>query len=146
MNNSITRLFLPAIILWSMLSCTNKDEIIITAFKEFPEEIKGCACYFSRTKEELYKGSYIFTDDNSEFGFISINGKMTKLDLVGYEEKDEKHWIKIFSNSQYEITVVSQQKWQVDQMWHQTSVITIKDKKGKIVTESIHAFGECGGC
>ena len=130
----------------SMMSCTDKKTVIINTFKDFPEEIQGCACYFSKTKEDLYKGVYVFTDNNDDLGFIKINGKMEMLDLTGFDQKDDTHWTKVFTNSEYEITVVSEQLWQVDQIWHQKSVLTIKDKKGKLVTESIHVFGECGGC
>jgi uncharacterized membrane protein YfhO len=129
-----------------MLSCTNKNEIVIDSFKEFPEEIQSCACYFSRTKDDLYNGKYIFTDNDNDIGFISINDKMLKLELVGYDEISNTHWVKVFKNKEYQITVDSEQNWQVDQIWHQRAVITIKDNKGKLVIGSEHVFGECGGC
>jgi len=144
MKNCLMKIFLLGIMLFSLVSCTNK--IVIDIFTKFPDEIQGCACYFARTKEDLYKGNYIFTDNHEDLGFISINGTMVKLDLISYTDISEGKWVKVFTNKEYEITVNSEQIWQVDQIWHQKAVITIKDNKGNLVSESEHVFGECGGC
>lgn len=115
---------------------------IVENFTEFPDEIDGCACYYARTKDNLYRGNYVYTDNHSDLAFMKINGRMEPFMLLKKTEVSSKHWIKVFSNSSYTITVDSEQNWQVDQVWHQNATITVKNKKGQELVE--YMYGECG--
>ena len=84
---------LPAFIIFLLSSCkyeplrtgddsTSAKEIALDSFSEFPPEIDGCACYFSDSEEEFKKSTYIYTDDYGKNAFVSINGVMTKFELI----------------------------------------------------------------
>jgi hypothetical protein len=44
----------------------------------FPNEIDGCSCCFSKTQEEYKKKMYVFVNDFAVFAFV----KIVKIDTV----------------------------------------------------------------
>lgn len=135
---------LCALFLLSMLlnSCGSEKEIIIDRFTDFPEEIDGCACYFSADKNDFVKGSYIYADNYHDHAYVSIDGKMQLFTLVKQTEVTESYWMKVYTNSEYEVTVEAETLWQADETWLQKGEISIKSRNGKKIKETI--YGECG--
>lgn len=125
-----------------LISCAGEKELVIDRFTEFPDEIDGCACYYSANKKDFVNGSYIYADNHQDHAYISINGKMQLFTLIKHTDVAEGYWIKIYANNEYEVTVDSEELWQVDQTWLQKGNISIKTKDGKKITETI--YGECG--
>ena len=125
-----------------VIACGKEKEITINHFKDFPDEINGCACYFSADKDDFIKGSYIYADNYGDTAFISINGVMTKFMLTKQTDVTEGYWIKVYNNDEYEVTVDSEEVWQVNQTWLQKGRMTVRSKKGATTTENI--YGECG--
>lgn len=125
-----------------LISCGSEKEIVIDRFTDFPEEIDGCACYFSADKNDFVKGNYIYADNYHDHAYISINGKMQLFTLVKQTEVTESYWIKVYTNSEYEVTVEAETLWQVDETWLQKGGISIKARNGKKIKETI--YGECG--
>jgi hypothetical protein len=123
-------------------SCGSEKEIIIDRFTDFPEEIDGCACYFSADKNDFVKGSYIYADNYHDHAYVSIDGKMQLFTLVKQTEVTESYWMKVYTNSEYEVTVEAETLWQADETWLQKGEISIKSRNGKKIKETI--YGECG--
>jgi uncharacterized protein YxeA len=125
-----------------LISCSSEKEIVIDPFSDFPEEIDGCACYFSADKNDFVKGSYIYADNYHDHAYVSINGKMQLFTLVKQTEVTESYWVKVYTNSEYEVTVEAETLWQADETWLQKGEISIKTRNGKKIKETI--YGECG--
>lgn len=132
-------LFLLSIL---VISCAEEKEIVIDHFKDFPEEIDGCACYFSANKKDFINGSYIYADTYHNHAYISINGQMRQFKLKSFTDIAEGYWVKIYANEEYEITLDSEEVLQVDETWQQKGTISIKSRDGKTIKETI--YGECG--
>ena len=139
MKKILCALFLLSILL---ISCGSEKEIVIDRFTDFPEEIDGCACYFSADKNDFVKGSYIYADNYHDHAYVSIDGKMQLFTLVKQTEVTESYWMKVYTNSEYEVTVEAETLWQVDETWLQKGEISIKSRNGKKIKETI--YGECG--
>jgi hypothetical protein len=135
-------IFVPAMVSALLISCAEEKEITVDRFSEFPEEINGCACYFSANNKDFIKGSYIYADTYHDHAYISINGKMMQFKLKSYTDVAEGYWIKIYTNDEYEVTIDSEEVLQVDETWQQKGTMSIKSKKGTIIKETI--YGECG--
>ena len=141
MKKGISGLVLIAILL-SGIACSEEKEIVIDHFEDFPDEINGCACYFSTNKNDFIKGSYIYADNYQDSAYISINGEMAKFTLTKQTDVTEGYWIKVYSNDDYEVTIDSEEIWQANQTYLQKGRMTVKSKKGVTITENI--YGECG--
>lgn len=125
-----------------LISCADEKAITLDRFSDFPEEIDGCACYFSANKEDFIEGNYIYADTYHENAYISINGKMIQFTLKSYTDIKENYWVKRYTNEKYEVTLESKEIWRVDETWQQKGTMTIKSKDGKTIKETI--YGECG--
>ncbi|MHA3789359.1 hypothetical protein ACX0HA_14205 [Flavobacterium hauense] len=139
MKKIFSALFLLSIL---VISCAEEKAITVDRFKDFPEEIDGCACYFSANKEDFINGSYIYADTYHDHAYISINGQMMQFKLKSYTDVTEGYWVKIYTNDDYEVTLDSEEVLQVDETWQQKGTMSIKSKDGKSVKETI--YGECG--
>ncbi|MBQ5532023.1 MAG: hypothetical protein IIU04_00585 [Bacteroidales bacterium] len=51
--------------------------IQMSSFTDIPDEIDGCACYFSVSQEDLKNGVYIFVNDFASLAFVKIINKTT---------------------------------------------------------------------
>ena len=134
--------FVVVTILLSAISCSSEKEIGIDRFNDFPDEINGCACYYSANKTDFIKGSYIYADNYQEHAYVSVNGKMMLFTLLSTTDVSEGYWVKTYSNSEYVLTVDSFEVWQVNQTWLQKGIMTLTSKDGKTIKETI--YGECG--
>lgn len=63
-----------------MDSMKDLPEFTLTSFSDFPEEIEGCSCYFSMTKNAFGDQQYIYAG--------------TSLDSIGYIKK-QGDWVKL---------------------------------------------------
>lgn len=135
-------LFAPVLLSILLFSCGTEKEFIIDRFKDFPEEIDGCACYFSANKEDFIKGEYIYADTYHDHAYISINGKMMQFKLKSYTDAAEGYWVRVYTNDDYEVTVDSEEVLQKNSTWLQKGRIAVKSKGKTIIKETI--YGECG--
>lgn len=135
-------LFALAIPVLFLTSCAAEKETTLDRFKDFPEEIDGCVCYFSANKKDFIKGEYIYADTYHDHAYISINGKMMQFTLKSYTDVAEGYWVKVYENDNYEVTVDSEEVLQKDETWQQKGRISVKSRDGKKIKETI--YGECG--
>lgn len=135
-------LFVLSLISVLLISCAEEKATTIDRFRDFPDEIGGCACYFSANKEDFIEGNYIYADTYHDHAYISINGKMMQFTLKDQIDVTESYWMKIYTNKQYEATVESEESLKADDTWQQKGTISVKSRDGKVVKETI--YGQCG--
>jgi hypothetical protein len=119
-------------------------QIQLDAFSqaEWPADINGCSCYFSRDKAAFEQQSYIYVDNFENLGFVSIDKKMVRLSLTKEHEMPEGQMRKTFANEQYTVTIDLKNVGQIDETWQKEGSITLKPSGG---TETkITVYGECG--
>ncbi len=121
---------------------SNDNGFTIDTFKDFPEGVDGCSCYFSTDKTEFEKPNYVYVDDYDKHAYVSINGKMTKFTLVTADTASEKTILKVFANDQYEVTIYGKQVSQMDETWQYEGTMVVKEIDGKSISKTI--YGECG--
>jgi hypothetical protein len=51
-------------------------------FKGIPDEVDGCACYFSETDQKFKNREYLFAAGFDSIGFVSVDNKLVKLKLI----------------------------------------------------------------
>ena len=49
---------------------------------DFPNDIEGCSCYFSKSKEDFDSEKYIYADDYGKKAVIKIDGKFISFPLI----------------------------------------------------------------
>lgn len=84
-----------------------KTSAKLDSFKDFPEEVDGAGCYFSVTKKDFKKESYIFVSNYDSIAFIKMNGRFIKLHLIeskNYEPSLEQYTEK-YKNDEFQVTV-----------------------------------------
>ena len=117
------------------------DTLFLESFTEFPPQINGCACYFSSSEINFKNKKYIYADDFAKFAFISLNGKMIKLNLIEDKISDTTTY-KTFKNEDYEIIIDVKQISELDETWQMKGTLTVKLKSGQVIIKNI--YGECG--
>lgn len=116
-------------------------------FKDIPDELDGCACYFSETDRKFKNKEYLFAADFDSIGFVSVDNKLVKLKLVstGREPNtfgDNDH-IDIYNSKLYKVTVdIKYKNSNGDETWWNDGTITIESKDGQKMTKKF--VGECG--
>lgn len=135
-------LFVLCLLSVLLISCAEEKAIIIDRFRDFPDEIGGCACYFSANKEDFIEGNYIYADTYHDHAYISINKKMIQFTLKDHVDIAEGYWKKIYSNEQFEIILEGKEELKADDTWQQKGTMSIKSRDGKITKETI--YGQCG--
>lgn len=122
-----------------------ENKINVGTFTDFPPEIDGCSCYFSQSDADFKAQKYVYADNYENTAFININGAMVKLsrpDAKSEKSATEKHVVKTYSNTDYEVTIDINQIKHLDEVWEYKGTLTIKPKNGQAVTVNIQ--GECG--
>ncbi|MBR4454495.1 MAG: hypothetical protein IKS33_09610 [Bacteroidales bacterium] len=74
------------------LSCDTVCTIQINSFTDIPEEIDGCACAFSVSREELKKRLYIFVNDFASLAFVKVDGELKRFELQSYNEDNHTYY------------------------------------------------------
>lgn len=119
-----------------------KQPVAIDTFSVFPPEVDGCACYFSTSKAEFKKHTYIYADDYRESCFVKVNNNWVKLTLTYFKEITDRHQIKIYHNADLTLVLDITEVGQVDETWQQQGTLTITPKHGQKIKMDI--YGECG--
>ncbi len=116
-------------------------------FKGIPDEVDGCACYFSETDQKFKNKEYLFAAGFDSIGFVSVDNKLVKLKLIstGREPNtfgDNDH-IDIYNSELYKVTVdIKYKNSNGDETWWNDGTVTIESKDGQKVTKKF--VGECG--
>lgn len=124
-----------------------KDVLSLDDFSGIPSEIDGCSCYFSKTDTKFKENVYVFAAGFDSIGFVSINKKLVRLNLVSTEREpnsfgDYDHF-DVYESDLYKITVdVKFKKYNGEETWWNYGTIVIETKDGQKVSEKF--VGECG--
>lgn len=155
-QSSIIRLGIVVVFALSMVGCnqnnTSKEEnttdtaaeqkLNMLTFSEFPEEVDGCACYFSNSEREFEEGKYIYVDDYGKNAFVNVGGEMVQLKLSKAGEAAEKRIDKIWAHENYKLSLETKQIGHIDETWQYAGQLTLKSTDGRYVVKEI--YGECG--
>lgn len=121
----------------------HQNTLTIELFSEFPEEVKGCSCYFSIDSTAFKKNQYIYISDFDKTSFIKVNGELTKFTKSDSKEVDDKTKIVSYKSDKYNATIELKDGIKNgDETQLKTGAITVTDKKGAKVTKKF--YGECG--
>ncbi|MGJ8660923.1 MAG: hypothetical protein ACSHXL_02705 [Bacteroidota bacterium] len=117
------------LLLFVFYSCEAQN---LTKINGFPEEIEGCSCYFSESKEDFNNNKYIYLDQYySGLAFISIDGKLIQIDL------------EVEAKTDYTVEIEFDKEFQNgDETFWKTGTIKVKLKDGTILSKKF--VGECG--
>lgn len=103
-------------------------EIHLESFSDFPEEIDGCSCYFSISKNEFKKRNYIFVDDFGDIAFIKIDGKLMRFELTS--NYDDTY---IYKYKDYTLKLeILKRKFIESELELEKGIITVNTPKGII--------------
>ena len=120
----------------------NSPTVDVAVYTEYPEEIDGCACYFSKTATELKAGQYIFMTNYEKKAYMTLDGKMRVFDLIDSKDGANGKLTETWKNENYDMVVTSSETGQIDETWQKIGSISIqtKDKNATV----IKVVGECG--
>lgn len=111
-------------------------------FTNFPPEIDGCSCYFSKDSTDFSKEQYIYANDFAETSFIKINGKFIKFTQISKIDMKTYEMVK-YQSEEYEMNLeLKQGKQNGDETTLESGKLNVKDKNGN-ETET-EFYGECG--
>ena len=114
------------------------DSIKLNTFTELPNDIQGCACYFYLSKSDEAKQKYIMAEIFAQVGYISINGKMQKFNLIHFKDR----LFYIYSNGTYILRVDFKNKIKNDsEDFRIRGTLTVFKGQKILVKKSI--IGEC---
>lgn len=125
----------------------NTKPMLISIFTKVPDEIEGCACYFSKNKEDLETSDFLFAANYDSAAFISINQKLIKLKLISSTRNpgtfgDYDH-VDIYQANGYKVTVdLHYKKSTGDEVWEFTGTLILTRKDGKKAETQL--YGQCG--
>ena len=66
--------------------------IQLESFSDFPNEIDGCSCCFSKSQEEYKKKMYVFVNDFAVLAFVKIDGKLIRFELQNHDENSNIYY------------------------------------------------------
>lgn len=159
------RSFLASALLAALLSCggrpgtgsgntANQDtlgvatnNLVLDHFKDLPDEIEGCSCYFSETEERFKNKEYLFTSDMDSTAFISIDNKLVRLKMVSSTQEPNtaggKDYSEVYSNGTLKVKVdVKYKNANGDETWWNDGTITVESTDGRRTSRKF--VGECG--
>jgi hypothetical protein len=157
-NDSILKISI--VFLWISLSACNENnasknttktkntniknqELTIGTFSNFPPEIDGCSCCYSKDSLDFKNGSYLYANDFEQTSFLNINGILTKFIQSEWKELNKTTRTAKAKSDQYELTIeIHDVRKNGDETWINTGTITVKDKNGNRTTRTF--YGECG--
>ena len=135
------------ILLLIIYSCSEKPKLVMTSFKDIPQEIEGCSCYFSKDAKLYAKGNYCFASNFDSLAFISLNNKLTKLKLKSSERKPETFGDydhkEVYENDTLKVYLDIKYKQKTEsEVWKNTGTIKVENSNGEIIIRKFE--GECG--
>lgn len=129
----------------------NQKEKEIVPFElddfDFPEDISGCSCYFSKSKADFDNNEYFFTADYDSLAHISVNGELIDLKLVSttrgpHSFGDNDRW-ETYKNDLYTVKVkIVYKESSGYETWLNEGTVTVYRKDGQKKEQAI--YGECG--
>ncbi len=115
------------------------NNICIEIFSDFPSEISGCSCFFSKSYEDLKSDRYIFINDFAALAFVKIEGEIIRFELQNYDEiKNIYHYT--HGKDIMKVEVIKKETNEDMEVVMQ-GIITINTAKGYVKQEFI---GQCG--
>ena len=121
----------------------SKKTFTISSFSDFPSEIDGCSCYFSKDSLDFKNEKYIYINDFANISFIKINDTLVKFIQTEFKKVDKTTTIAKAKNDYYEMTIEVKDFGQNgDETSLKKGKIEIKSKNGEAITETF--YGECG--
>lgn len=115
----------------------------LDSFTEFPEEVRGCSCYFGLDSAAFAQGHYEFVSDFGETAFVSINGEMTKFARISHEEVDSVTTKSRYGHADFWLSVELKDGPALDyELSRKTGKLTLGNKNGKEI--GVDLFGVCG--
>ena len=123
---------------------TSTDSLRLDVLAEFPPEMYGCSCYFSRNQQEFEKEQFIYVNDYAQTSVVSVNGKLTTLDLKSQSDSLAKETFYVYANEAYELKVTLQKSKAVaEEVSKMEGQLLLKElKSGR--TRKYFYTGECG--
>lgn len=129
---------------------TNVKELLtisIEDFKEIPEDIEGCSCNFSETKEKFEQQQFILVANYDSTAYVSINHQQIKLKLLSstrlpdtfgdYDHTD------IYTSENFKVNVeIRYLDSKGYETWENAGKIVVEDKFGNKLQKEF--VGECG--
>ncbi|WP_396188165.1 hypothetical protein [Flavobacterium sp.] len=120
-----------------------KKTFTISSFSDFPPEIDGCSCYFSKDSLEFKNEKYIYMNDFANISFLKINDTLVKFTQTDFKEVNKTTTVAKAKSNYYEMTIEVKDSVQSgDETWLKTGKIEITNKNGEVITETF--YGECG--
>ena len=119
----------------------NASTLSIVTFTNFPNQGKGCICYFANDSTELKSSKYVYVDNNEKYAYVSLNGMVTQLEKQS-DSKKGNNLVKVFSNDHYEVTLDVNQVGKLDVKTQYSGRLKLKTKLGTTIINNV--YGECG--
>ena len=126
---------------------TTSTSLSVDDFKNVPDEIEGCGCYFSDNEETFKRNEYLFVASYDSVAFISIDKKLVRLKMLSTTREpetfgDHDH-SDIYSSDKYKVSLdIRYKKSSGEETWLNNGTITIESKDGQKAVKKF--FGECG--
>jgi hypothetical protein len=117
--------------------------LILDTFSIFPEEIEGCACYFSQNSRNFDQHLYILAGNYTGILYLCVDHQMIRLQQFGNEISGKDYTIRKYKNKLYECTIeIHQNRRNGDETFLQKGKLDIRNQKGHRLKMTL--FGECG--
>lgn len=117
---------------FSILIYGCKPQLELSTIDGFPEDIDGCSCYFSKSKDDFEKNKFIYLDNYySGIATFSLNGELIKINLDNPDKNDYEVEIEFLTDEKTSLEV-----------WWKTGILRVKTKSGRIIESEF--VGECG--
>ncbi len=118
--------------------------IVLDSYSEFPEEVEGCSCYFSRNKQEFAAGKYIYMNNYANLAFVSIGGQLVRLECIDKSDSVKTDAPYRDASVKYELrAIVKKSSPSGEEVFKTEGVLLVKDLKTGASSE-IPFVGECG--
>ena len=120
----------------------------IDIISEFPPEIDGCSCYFSKNEADFKKKKYIYVDNYKKIAFVKINGKLIKFERISQEKIEnafyKSNYKSLDKDQSYLLeTNIKMEEQNGDETFFYIGMVKVSDKDGR--TTLMQTFiGECG--
>ena len=76
----------------------------LNSFKEIPNDIDGCSCYFSFNKTDFENKKYFYVNNFANLAYIKINDTFLKFELIKHSEIKNKT-IFLYKSGEYNLNI-----------------------------------------
>jgi len=150
---------LPLFSLFFLLACSENSEIQTSektigtknrptslrfeTFTQFPKDIYGCSCYFSKDSSDFKKKKYIFLDNFEDIAYVKFKSKMVRLTRTKTEEFSDFSIKTGYTNKEFDLVIkIYEGNSSGEETWMNFGEITLTTKSGERITTKF--YGECG--